>query len=674
MAWETKDVAKELGGYADWSLNEALVNPRLDETTKAGLLWLPVFVKLVLDPATPETLQQVVNQLVADPGTVLLAAQELIYLQTEISRGFGPQDEIRTVLYCQPKAILNPVWTVEHVGDPVKLNGKALEKLPDIVFEARAAVGFGPPVVAVIDDGIGYLNARFRSDLTSSRFNAVWIQAALQLGQSTGNTPVEEVHLGRVLLRRDIEAELQSGRTEGDLYAALNEELFKSDGHRSTDHRAAHGTLVLDAAGGAAFDEDLAGINLLGVQVPATAVGETSGRRLDPYVLLGLRWVINQTLHAVSKLTNGQAGIPLIINLSLGSLAGPKNGKGFVESWIQYELNRFRRLSANTPIRLVAAYGNARRARLVARTDLAPFDQQSLDWRIQSDDATASFLELRVPKGANVTIRIDPPAGVGPLVAAPWPGPGAKVIWPGPIGAVAAVYGLEEGEHQTILIAVAATVRDDARSVAPAGCWRVTVANLSALPVKLSAKVQRDDTPYGYRRRGRQSWLDDPDGWNWDAETQDWTEPGAMCPVRRAGTGVAFAGIADPAVYFVAAAEPGIAGARAARYSAEGEPGGETPTLAARADDGRQLRGRRGAGVVSGGVARLSGTSGAAPRIVRKLVELSRQPGGLVPLAATGPHDPAELAALLEGAYKGPLIGADRRLGAGVIPEPVPTA
>ena len=193
-----------------------------------------------------------------------------------------------------------------------------------------------------------------------------------------------------------------------------------------------------------------------------------------------------------------------------------------------------------------------------------------------------------------------------------------------------------------------------------------------AEPVRVTARVQRDDTPAGYRTLGRQSWLDHPLGWDWDAEARGYLAPrGATdapgCPVTREGTGVAYAGTDDPAILFVGAARPVIGqpgAARPAAYSSEGvghlaRPGESLgPTLVALGDDGAALPGRRAAGVVSGSVTRMSGTSMAAPQVARALLHYFLT----TPAAAQSPQ--AERVALTGHADWGV---PNRRMGQGLL-------
>lgn len=659
MAWGKLTVDATLGGTALWELEEA--------GPAAGTgLWLPVYVQLLWDRTDLASLQNVVRA-VCDPASAhLLADYERDALATELQLPQAVGQDLRTMVFCQPDALASPLWKVLHVGAPV-----AMARLPG----AAAGLAYLPrtgglaalPLVAVIDDGIGFLNCRFRSAPRTTRFAAVFLQTTTAVAALPSDGLGQETYMGRVLERKDVQAMMDFGpapdRCEVEAMRVLNERLFSPAGHRSTDRHTAHGTAVLDLAAGAEFGEPMAAVPLIAVQVPPLAVGETSGRRLDSFVLAGLRWLIHRALRGIGVDGIGQ---PLLINLSLAALAGPKDGSGFLEQAIVHEIERFRRLSDDCPIRLVVAYGNSRRSRLVARADLASGAVLPLDWRIQADDATASFLEVRVPKKAGVTLSVQPTGKPAlPFVALP----SLKSGWALTEGSgkVAMLCRVAEANHDLYLLAAAPTMRDAPGPLAPAGGWLIRVKNAGKAAISVSLKVRRDDTPDGYRRRGRQSWLDHPDGWHWEAETGGWTAPGPQCPVARAGTAMALAGIAHPAVYHVAAAGLGPLGPLAARYSAEGEAAGaEVPTLAALVEASRLMSGRQVTGVVTGSRARLSGTSAAAPLVLRGLIALSCRPGGLAAPGFGSPHDPAEMAALL-GATPLPL--EPRRLGKGVLQE-----
>jgi hypothetical protein len=213
-----------------------------------------------------------------------------------------------------------------------------------------------------------------------------------------------------------------------------------------------------------------------------------------------------------------------------------------------------------------------------------------------------------------------------------WPAPGHGWRLGGPVAAVTSV--AEAGGQSLLHLSLGPSVGLAGLAACPPGAWAVTVRTTEAEPVRLTARVQRDDTPPGYRTLGRQSWLDHPLGWDWDDTARAYLSPRSAedapgCPVTREGSCIAYAGADDPAILFVGSGRPEAGDPdrlRPAAYSSEGvlhmaRPGeSRGPTLVARGDDGVMLAGRRASGVVSGSVARMSGTSMAAPEVARALL------------------------------------------------------
>ncbi len=647
VAWEAQHRAKLLTGQ-DW--------------------YLPVFLKLSTLKIGPSDLVATIRK-VLDSDLFVMARDErdILMSEAEIKGAVWPRD-LRFVAYMAAADLGGiPAWCeVLHVGAPVPMSRSRQigrpggQDKPLRLPKADDVAGQRPPaIISVIDDGIAFLNARFRSDPAHTRIAAVWLQAA-EVSDPSG------VLCGSVLVQEEINDLLAGGETEAEIYRAINRSLGPKTEQRSTNHLVSHGTHVLDLAAGAApegaAEAEMRALPILAVQLPPAALRDTSGRRLEGYVAQGLRWLMAQTL----RRANGGPVAPLVVNLSLGSLAGPGNSSAFLADWFQYEVQRYARLAPQAVLRIVAAYGNARRARLVARSELRAAKELTLDWRILPDDHTPSFAELRAYNSSAGALRLSlhPPGAITPLTDIPWPEPGQS--WSIGTPPIAMVTGVAEEEHRMVHVAVAPTA--GAATLSPPGCWRIAVSRTDEAPALISIRVQRDDTPAGYRTLGRQSWLDHPQAWHWDPDTRDWTLPSgpdAGChesPITREGTSVAFSGTTDPAVLFVGSVRPktGQPGSfQAALYTASGVvtlqlPGKSTgPTLAALGDDGAVLGGRRASGVLSGSVARLSGTSVAAPAVARALA--------LYLVRTSSPSTPAEeLAALLgtkPSAAKSPLIG-----------------
>ena len=662
LEWTLAKEPARHGGYVAW---EAQHRTKLS----ANDVWyLPVFVQLTRVKDGPANMVAAINQVLAS-DLFLMARDERDLLVTEAGLAdTGWAGDLRFVAYVVATDLGEiPAWCqVRHVGAPVPMSRARMIGRPDhtdtpfrLPTAAAASDQRPPTIVAAIDDGIAFLNARFRSDPAHTRIAAVWLQTA-ELRDLSG------VLCGGVLDKDEIDALLAGGEPEAEVYRAINRTIGPTTEQWSTSHLVSHGTHVLDLAAGAAPEGDadaaMRALPILAVQLPPAALRDTSGRRLEGYVAQGVRWLMAQTL----RRAGGGPVAPLVVNLSLGSLAGPGNASAFLAEWFQYEVQRYARLAPHAVLRIVAAYGNARRARLVARTELRAAKELTLDWRILPDDHTPSFVELRAYNSSAGALRLSlhPPGALASFDDVPWPEPGQS--WSIGTPPVAMVTGVAEDEHRMVHVAVAPTA--GAATLSQPGCWRIAVTRADEAPALISVRVQRDDTPAGYRTFGRQSWLDHPQAWHWDDETRDWTFPLATeagfdnSPVTREGTAVAFSGTTEPAVLFVGSVRPrtGHPGSfEPALYTASGVvtfqlPGKSTgPTLAARGDDGAVLRGRRASGVLSGSVARLSGTSVAAPAVARALALYLDQTGG--------PSTPAdELAALLgmaPGERKSPLTG-----------------
>lgn len=618
--WEEVTSGLEHGGYVAW---EAAVDAALGQQ---GHDHVPLFVKLA--PLAGMTLLQAIDQTLALPG-LRLSRHEHDLLATERALVVaGGSQEIRLVVFWKRAELgsLPAFWKVLHVGPALSIaENQAPAQGTDLVTIA-GDLDRAVPLVAVIDDGIGYLNARFRKSRAETRVRAVWLQSTERAGAAGG------VLNGRVLGQAEIDKMLGDGGEEAGQYRAMNRSLFPMPDGVLTDRHTAHGTHVLDLAAGAApwAGDAVSGLPILAVQLPPVSIRETSGRRMETHLVQGLRWILSEALRQADH----SDVPPIIVNISLGSLAGPGDRHAFLADWLAYEVARHARVSGGGEVRLVVAYGNSRLGRLVARGDLRRSQPMELIWRVQPDDHSSSFLELRAGQSqvAGLHLRLKPPEGSGlPELDIPWPETDRGWRLPGPLAAVTASH--EEGGQSHVHLALGPTAGTGAMPATPSGAWRVEVRTDVIEPVRVTARVQRDDTPPGYPTLGRQSWLDHPLAWDWDPDQRGYLAPRPVqdapgCPVTREGTFVAYAGADEPRILFVGAGRPvtGRPGElQATNYSSEGvqhfaRPGeSRGPTLMAQGDGGVMQRGMRAAGVPSGSVVRMTGTSVAAPQVARAL-------------------------------------------------------
>lgn len=663
LEWQAAAGGLEHGGYAAW---ETAV-----EAAQGGPARLiPILARLVQPAGIAMDLKGAIAATLTLPD-VELPPHERDLLETDRARaGDGWPHEVRFVAYA-PRSLLEnvpPFWSVLGIG-PGFLPAEVAPH-PDEAVDLTTLLGpLSPdvPVAGIIDDGIGFLNARFRAAPDRTRFLGIWLQASERTAHDAVG-PSRDIRLGRVLRGHEIDRIIGSGIAETEAYAFVNRTLYPLPDRSATTRRVGHGTHVLDLACGAGFAEDMAASPILAVQLPPSSVRETAGRRMEAHLVQGVRWMMAEVLRQSHK----DKAPPLVINLSMGSLAGPGDATEFLADWIGYEIDRHRRLAPGAEVRITGSYGNARLTRMAARTEVRINHPLSLDWRIQPDDRTASFLELRVdqPQTSGLTLTLTPPPGSSlPALAIDWPEVAGSQWLTKPEGPVAAISFLPERGGQALLhIALAPTIAPQGGAVSAPGLWRLDLTTAKTEPVRVVARVQRDDTPFGHAASGRQSWLDHPEGWTWDTTSRSYTAPQPAaegvtpCPITREGTAVSYASINRPEVWMVGSVRkeqtPSVFSSEGADYLFRpGESAG--PDIVAVGEAGGFAGGILASAILTGSKARLGGTSMAAPAVARRLIEYFR---------ATPPIDrsvEAEREALVGPGNWDPVI--DRRMGHGAL-------
>jgi hypothetical protein len=171
-----------------------------------------------------------------------------------------------------------------------------------------------------------------------------------------------------------------------------------------------------------------------------------------------------------------------------------------------------------------------------------------------------------------------------------------------------------------------------AAPLAPSGTWTVELQNRSLGAGDLiEAWVQRDDTPFGFRQRGRQSFLDAPCYRRFDEQGREIVrdEDQPPCHVRRAGSTNAIATGEKPVVVGGFVLKEG----RLAKYSSRNSEGAApVPRYLAPSDDSEVYLGVLAAGTRSGSLVAMNGTSVAAPQVARRIAnELVGGGGGAPP-------------------------------------------
>lgn len=484
------------------------------------------------------------------------------------------------------------------------------------------AVGHGliaPPVIGIIDHGIGVAHAAFRSGGApkKTRVLALWDQDPGR--RLPDNNPhhhwraVPGMQYGGELTQATLQKLIDTGDREDLIYKQLHYEPVQT--------RVSHGTHVLDLAAGypnplaidpaASAFEAASNAPILAVQLPYRPAKDASGSALCVHVL--------DALHYIEQ--RAPAGRSIVINLSDGAYGGAHDGQSMLERAIDDFLRR------HPHVTLVLAAGNAYESAGHARAArLTKGRSASFDWRVLPDDYTDSFLEVwfdkTCPKGA-VTLTLAPPGGLEAAVVEMGQ---TRTLLDKDGGVVGAVISLESGpdspDRSMFLVAIAPTRPADRagarKPFAPHGLWSVKVDNKGLATIDVDAWIERDNPVFNESGPRRQSFFE-------DRACSPRVVDGQHTLGNLAGSGQAIVvggryrrgrifGGCDPATM-----------SSVARYSSRGPgragsvPG---PDLVAPSDDSPVLHGLSAAANRSGTRFRLDGTSVAAPLVTRRVANL----------------------------------------------------
>jgi len=523
--------------------------------------------------------------------------------------------------------MLGTVVPAEHLVTTVQSMRGALEEI---------FVCDGTVVTAVIDNGIAFAHELFRkTDPTETRVAFAWIMDA-----KPGAGPLV-VPQGRALDMCEIDR-LLVANTSGDL---LDEDRFYSQcglidydwpGFKPAALRASHGTHVMGLAAGYVPGTNDDTRPVICVQLPTNLTMDVSGAQILPALGLAIDFIMLHADRFTFKNDHGKR-VPLVVNFSFGNFAGPHDGTGLIEAKIDEALHS----TSRRVIQVALPAGNGNLARTHAEIAFADdasgnVETARLDWRIQPDDRSASYVEIWMPPKVNpgklVKVRVTPPAG-------PRSAPVSTV--PGEFAILHAGDNVEFGRilytpphaptwRGCITVCVHPTFHHDVTGcLAPSGVWKIEIKNVSLTETdRVQVWIQRDETLPGFPAFGRQSYFDNEDYQRFDSfgAPLPTDPPGSDCLVKRSGTISGFACGKFPAVlagYVESLNE-------LADYSAAGPvttamnataPTRTGPDAAAVSDDTPVLQGILSAGSRSGSLVSLNGTSVAAPQVARWMAD-----------------------------------------------------
>ncbi len=503
----------------------------------------------------------------------------------------------------------------------------AHQPLPELELPDKAP-NKGVVVTAVIDDGMPIANARFRNALTDSRVAYCWVQ------NGKFATPVSNVAYGREFNKAAIDgmltASLVAGTVDETNFYRMSGQADFGDSPRRTllGNALTHGSSVMDLAAGYDADSDPApGDNpIIAVQLPNLVTEDTSGGSLDVYVRDALEYILDRADRIADSMGSGP--LPLVINFSYGFIAGPKDGTHPLEVLMDGIIKARNAKREITAICLPA--GNARQAECHGEIGFAKGKPKVLPmtWQVLPDDRTPSHGVIYMPQtsgvpvASRVSVRLITPDGIAspPIEevdgqAWEWkPGGGptlAKISYQ--------YLGAPTGRGRFTFSCQPTTELDRSKPTAPSGHWTVEVTRQALKPTEvLQSYIQRDDTPFGFPSRGRQSTFVDQ---NYEVFTVtglpvDVDSPEAY--VKRDGT---LNGMGTGAETIVIGGFQRMEGAPALYSSSGPELGRVGPDAAGVSDSSEVATGVLAGMAHSGGVFALNGTSISTPQIARRIAQ-----------------------------------------------------
>jgi hypothetical protein len=412
-------------------------------------------------------------------------------------------------------------------------------------------------------------------------------------------------------------------------------------------HPAHHGTHVMSQACGplrwvdtiaseermpnfVPHQDEASTCDLIAVQLDWSNVLDTSGGAMNVSILDGLLYILSRCADDAR----------VVVNISWGTLAGPHDGTSILEAAMDQLIDLH-----GGRLDIVVPAGNGYQSQTHANTVLGnigstdPSDSVTLNWRVQPDDRTQSFLELwmcdpALPDEAirDLCITVRPPGHAQSLPAI---GVGQSGVWPSAQAPQCCLVFPQRsalGRQGTCaLLALAPTFSHQAdTTTAPFGVWQVTIKNHGLNPVVLDAYIERDDVAMGTHTGARQSYFEDA-AYDTSGDLESFIDdPDSPTPIRRSGsfnslsTGrrtVSVGGVRHALSAFDPFARysprmPDPDGTRPQRPGVKKEPDRLAVT-----DDNAALWGTRGSGSRSGNATvRLAGTSSASPQRARTLI------------------------------------------------------
>jgi hypothetical protein len=220
--------------------------------------------------------------------------------------------------------------------------------------------------------------------------------------------------LGRSWKGADIENLL--GQDEEQVYRALGLIDPLRDLRQPLRAALTHGTHVLDLAAGydwqnKAEAEKAAKRPIIAVQLPTQVAENRSDTWLPQCLKRALDWILIKADELSAELSKKSElmtpdgrprRLPLIVNGSFASMAGPQDGYSDVERRITQFIKTYRDGGPEDLCTFVLAAGNSLQLRGAAQMDIPSDGVGEIRLRLQPDDKTPNFVQIWLPKVKDV--------------------------------------------------------------------------------------------------------------------------------------------------------------------------------------------------------------------------------------------------------------------------------
>lgn len=449
--------------------------------------------------------------------------------------------ELADSLFADPPALTAPGPICAVAGDAIRPCPWAAPPLAPLMPDAALPDPRDGCIMAVIDDAIPFAHQQLRLPGGLSRLAALWVQDAAWSGPPDlpCGAQVDGVAASAWLAR------LEAGALacESQIYRQAGLVRMDRPNSQGAGLAGGHGAAVtLLAAGMDPGDPDARRHPLIGVALAAAVIADSAGTFAEAAITAALGFVVtrarmlNRRIAAAHGLPPGSVRLPLVINLSLGLTAGPRDGSTRIERLMDAICDR--EAPDLGPVHVVLPTGNHRAARM--RASLAPGGQ--LGWQMPPCDTTPTVIEAWGPPASRPPCLVLTPPG-GPDCPTRFDRPGQSCLLIDDHGRrlAQAVWQRHDGGDCVTLIAAPTQPGPEGGDWAPPGRWRIALDGPPGPCWALS--VQRDEVLRGYPREARQSWLDD--GCYRDQDDRGWPilrdPPGGPTRVQRGDTVNAYA-------------------------------------------------------------------------------------------------------------------------------------